>query len=82
MQTDDTPIFPVAAITIGPVPRMGLIVIRPDFLSNLTQRPEESQTGRTYALTPLQAQYVVEQIQQALVTLSSASPPDGGGPIH
>ena len=82
MKQNDIPVFPVAAMTIAPVPRMGMIIIRPDFLSNLTQPPQEAQTGRTYALTPVQAQYVVEQIQRALATLASAETPDGGGPLH
>lgn len=80
--SDEIPLFPVAKLTVGPVPRMGLVVIRPDFLTTLMQRPEEAQQGRTYALTPVQARYLAEQIQKSLVTLETSAPPDGGSPRH
>ena len=82
MTQDNIPLFPVAQLTVGPVPRLGIIVIRPDFLTTLMDQPKDAQTGRTYALTPVQARYLAEQIQQALATLENAAPPDGAGPTH
>jgi len=79
MTPDDIPVFPVAKITIGPVPRLGFIVFRPDFLATLMDEPSQAQHGRTYALTALQARYVVEQIQMSLAALETSAPPDGGG---
>lgn len=70
-QNNETPLFPVAKLTIGPVPRLGIIVIRPDFLTNLSQTPEQCQPGRTYALTAEQARYLVQKIQQALHALET-----------
>lgn len=80
--SDEIPLFPVAQLTVGPVPRMGLVVIRPDFLTTLMQQPEEAQQGRTYALTPVQAHYLVDQIQRALAILETSLSPDGGSPRH
>ena len=80
--SEEIPLFPVAGLTVGPVHAHGIVVIRPDFLSNLTQRPEEAHQGRTYALTPPQARYVVEQIQKALAALESGPLPGAGLPKH
>ena len=82
MNNEDIPIFPVVTTAIGPVPRMGIVVMRLDFVSTLMQTPEEAQSGRTYAMTPVQVRDVVEKLQRALVTLENAPPPDGGGPVH
>jgi len=75
-------LFPVAQLTVGPVPRLGLIVIRPDYLTHQMQGPEEYHHGRTYALTPEQARYLAEKTLQALAMLESAAPPDGGASRH
>jgi len=82
MTADSIPLFPVAQLTVGPVPRLGLVVIRPDFLTTLMDRPQDAQQGRTYALTPLQAQHLVQQIQSALATLQNAPSQDAQGPKH
>jgi hypothetical protein len=80
--TEETPVFPVTQLVVGPVPRLGFIVMRPDFLSNMLQSTEQAQTGRTYALTPVQARSLVEQIQKALAQLESASHSGGPGQRH
>ncbi|MDO9235983.1 MAG: hypothetical protein Q7U28_08125 [Aquabacterium sp.] len=82
MKEDDIPLFPVAQVSIGPVPRMGIVVMRLDFLSTVMDTPENAQTGRTYAMTPVQVHYVIEQLQRSLVSLDTSAPPDGGGPTH
>lgn len=82
MKNEEIPIFPVTELTVGPVPRMGLIMIRPDYLTHPMQAIEQSQIGRTYALTPSQAHVLVQQIQKALAQLESAPTPDGGGLKH
>lgn len=79
---DETPLFPVAAITVGPVAAYGIITIRLDFLTHLTQRPEEAQTGRHYALTPDQARYLAERISSALRLLETGATPGSGFPQH
>lgn len=66
----DIPVFPIAALTIGPVPALGLIIIRPDFLSHQGQKPEEATLGRSYALTPVQALDLIQRTQKALDHLS------------
>ncbi len=82
MEDEEIPLYPVAATTIGPVPRLGLVVMRPDFLTHAMQTPEQAQRGRTYALSPAIARYVAEQLLSAVAKLESAAPPDGGGPTH
>ena len=79
---EEIPVFPVTQLVVGPVPRMGFIVMRPDFLSNMLQPAEQAQMGRTYALTPVQARSLIEQIQKALAQLESASHPGGPGQRH
>ena len=79
---NDIPLFPVAAITVGPVPSHGLVTIRLDFLTNAMQKPEEAQAGRHYALTPAQAQYVVEKMSSALRTLETSASQGAGLPKH
>lgn len=74
MKEDNIPLFPVAELTVGPVPAYGIVVIRPDFLTHMTQRPEQAQQGRTYALTPTQARFLVSRLQKALATLENVAP--------
>lgn len=81
-QTDETPIFPVAPLTVGPIPRLDIIVIRPDFLTHMTQTPEEAQQGRTYALTPKQGQELIQQIQRALHVLETSGSKGSAYPKH
>lgn len=78
METE-TPIFPVASITTGIVPAYGVVLMKLDYLANSMQSPEEANPGRNYALTPVQAQTLVQQIQSALQKLESAGfqPPPG-----
>lgn len=66
MLTDNIPLFPVATISAGPVLQHRLVTIRFDFLTNLMQSPSEAMPGRHYALSPVQALYLQEQIQRAL----------------
>ena len=79
---DDIPLFPVAEITIGPVVSLGLIVIRPDFLSHLSQQPEEATHGRSYALTPVQALFLVQKILSALDVLEKSPLSSDGNQQH
>ena len=82
MTQQDIPLFPVAAVTVGPVPRMGLVVMRPDFLTTLMDKPEDAQHGRTYAMTPVQVRDLVQLLQSALRKLDESPPPTGLGTQH
>jgi BssS protein family len=82
MTDNDIPVFPITEVAIGPVPRMGIVVMRLDFVSTAMQTPEEAQTGRTYAMSPVQVRDVIQRLQNSLATLENALPPDGGGPVH
>lgn len=79
---DDIPLFPVAQLTIATVPKLGVVIIRPDFLTHMTQQPEQAQQGRSYALTPVQARYLAEQILAAVAKLESGPGPGPTGPTH
>lgn len=74
MKQNDEPAFPVATITTGPQPKLGAILIRFDFLTNLMQPTSEANPGRNYLLTPIQARYLVEKILSALPLLENAAP--------
>jgi BssS protein family len=80
--TDEIPLFPVATIGIGPLPSLGLIAIRPDFLTHASQAIDQATHGRTYVLTPVQAHDVARQILLALKTLQSAGSPSEDNPKH
>ncbi|WP_161800438.1 MULTISPECIES: bssS family protein [Achromobacter] len=79
---ENIPLFPVASWTAGPVPQLGLAVIKFDFLTNPMQRPEEANPGRHYALTPAQLRDLIEQMQSALQKLESGAPQGQPGPTH
>ena len=69
---DDIPLFPVASWQLGPVPSLGIVTFRPNFLTNLSQRPDEANEGRYYALTPVQVQGLIQDLSAALEKLQKA----------
>ncbi len=79
---DEIPLFPVAAMTVGPVLSMGIVVMRPDFLSHSMQDSHQPTQGRTYAMTPPQAVALIDQLQRALAKLESTAGPTPPGPAH
>lgn len=79
---ENIPLFPVARWTAGPVPQLGLAVIKFDFLTNPMQRPDEANPGRHYALTPAQLRELIEQMHSALHVLETSEPPKSQGPNH
>lgn len=82
MTQEQIPLFPVAAWSIGPVPSLGLVTIKFDFLTNLMQDSNTPNPGRHYALTPAQAQELVTKIQSALHVLENTSPQAPLGHAH
>lgn len=72
MNQEQIPLFPVAAWSIGPVPSLGLITIKFDFLTNLIQDANKPNQGRHYALTSSQAQELIQKIQSALHVIETA----------
>jgi hypothetical protein len=82
MNPKDIPIFPVSAWDLGPAPSMDLVTFRPHFLSHPQQTPDEAQISRFYALTPVQARALVDDLQRALHVLENGVSPKRGGPTH
>lgn len=82
MNKNDEPAFPVANITTGPQPKLGAVLIRFDFLTNLMQPPSEANPGRNYLLTPVQARHLAEKILAALPLLESGESQGTGIPKH
>lgn len=74
---EEISICPVAATAIGPIPAMGIVIVRFDFLTHPSQPIEQPHLGRNYALTPVQARDLVERVRAALGALESVAP---GGP--
>ena len=79
---DDIPVFPVATITAGPIPAYGFVTVKFDFLTNTMQSPSEANPGRHYALMPAQAEYLIAQLQKALIHLESAPPAAVSGSVQ
>jgi hypothetical protein len=74
------PLSPVAVVNIGPVPSAGAILIRFDYLSHPDQPVDQAHKGLNYALTPIQARYVVQKIGEALELLKSFGVSGRGDP--
>lgn len=72
---DNIPIFPVSGWDAGPVPSMGIMVIRFHFLAHPLQKLEEADPGRNYALTPPQLRELRDAIDRALVKLEKPEVP-------
>jgi len=75
-------LFPVATITAGAVPSHEAMLIRLDFLTHASQRPEDANPGRNYLLTAPQAKYLAQRIADSLQILETAGPQGGAGPKH
>lgn len=74
---DDLPIFPVSEWDIRSVPAYQILLLRLGFLSHATQKPEEADPGRNYALTLAQAAELRDAIDRALQKMQT----DGVPPI-
>lgn len=80
--SEQIPLFPVAAWTVGPVPKLGYAVIKFDFLTNALQSPAQANPGRHYALQPAQVRELIERLQSALQVLESTGEATSPGPTH
>lgn len=78
----DIPLFPVAAWTVGPIPRLGVATIKFDFLTNPLQRPDQANEGRYYALGAAQRRELIEKMQSALHALESSDQQGLEGQTH
>ena len=74
--TQNLAVNPVAKITVGPVPKFGLVVMRPDFLESMTDKTVH--VGRSYALMPSQALQLANELMKALGALKPQEPPPEG----
>ena len=72
MNITNEPLFPVAAMTTGPLPKAGVFFIRFDFLTNSMQDINSPNQGRNYALTALQARELAQKILSGLEILENS----------
>jgi hypothetical protein len=79
---NDISFFPVSEITVGNVPSKALLLIRFDFLTNMLQPVDEANTGPVFALTAIQARYVIQSLERLLPTVESGEIPDSESPRH
>ena len=79
-EQETTPVFPVSAWEVGPVPSHGFVFIRFGFLSGPMQKPNESQWDRRYALSPVIARKLIDELRGALDHLESLGPQSPEGP--
>lgn len=61
-EQNETPLFPVADWTIGPIEQYGIVAMRLGFLSHPLQKLSESDPGRMYGLTTAQAREIAQKI--------------------
>jgi len=73
-KNQNTPLFPIASWQIGFIPSLGIISFCPNFLTNLSQKPDEANQGRYYALTPLQAQALIQDLKAQVQKAENAEP--------
>jgi hypothetical protein len=71
---DEVPLLPVVEWEIKGIAAMDAIIIRLGFLTHESQKPEERDPGRWYALTPARARELADGIHGALRALESAGP--------
>ena len=76
------PLFPVSGWEIGPVPRLGLLIVRFEFLSHSLQKLTEADPGRRYALQPEQARKLITALQDSLRQLDNTVPGAPPGPTQ
>lgn len=75
-------LYPVAAMTIGAMPAYGVILVRPDFLTHMSQDADKPNLGRNYALTSEQARHLAQKILEAADQLDKSVPSSDGHQKH
>ena len=76
------PTFPVAGYEVRTLPLFDAILIRLDFLTHESQRPDEAHRGRMYALQSGRCRELVAAIEQALRALERSGAHGTDGPQH
>lgn len=56
----DIPVFPLAGWEVGPVVKMGAIILRLDYLATPDDTPADPNQGLRHVLTPAQARELAE----------------------
>lgn len=79
---NEIPLFPVTATEVGLIADHGLVIVRLPCLTHPMQATGQATLDRTYALTPVQARTLAEQIASRLALLESAALPRATGPTH
>jgi hypothetical protein len=70
--TEGDSLSPVLAITSGPLPDAGVVLVRFDFLAHAGKPAlEEVQSGNNFVLTPVQARHLMERLQRSLSRLET-----------
>ena len=75
-------LLPVLTITSGPLPDVGVVLIRFDFAAHAQAARELAHPGPNYVLTPVQACHLVERIQTPLSRLESALSLEAADTVH
>jgi BssS protein family len=80
---ENDPLSPVLTITSGPLPDVGVVLVRFDFVDH-AHAPAlgQAHAGRNYVLTPVQARHLVERLQKSLTRLDGASVVDLADTVH
>jgi len=71
---EERPVFPVAEYEVGLLPREGVVLMRLGFYTHASQKLEDCDPGRMYALYPDQVRELIAVLSVALDQLET--PPE------
>ena len=82
MKKDETPLSPIAGWDIAPIAAYGAVMLRLDYLTHATQRPDEAQQTPHFVMNAAQALELSEALKKAVAALQAGPPPGTGLPKH
>lgn len=79
---NDIPVFPIAGWQAGPLPGYDALVLKLQFLSSPMQSIEAPQETQFFAITPLQVENLISDLQRHLVELKKSGIQSPQGDKH
>lgn len=68
----ETKTYPIARWLLKPIPELGFILLRADYLASPMQRQDQPSLGLHHTLSITQAEILVQDLTAALQTLKTA----------
>ena len=84
MNEEEIGLAPVAGWEVAPIAQMQAVIFRLDYLTHVTQKPDEAQQTPRMVLTAAAALELSEALKKhaELVMLETAAPQDGANARH